>query len=480
MTGESENVADLNKLARNSVMVNGTTPYMKTGASRYDEGLKKQYFADQTRLYAQEIGPAASNVYDALCQGVSEDGDWYDWRKVRIRVSPAATASTGETMPDDWMKLHIIKPVSIDTVPIGAYLTFAGNTWIVYKGKNMGSVIGDGIIRRCNSVINVLDWYGNIVPVPMSYAKMGTLGNASHATENSIVAKNYISCICQLNEYSAAFAENTRIILGKTAYSMRGLNDFTREFTDDQDSVHLLTFTIERSAPLPQDSLEKQCADYNSFKWEILTSAPTKLVAGETYQIGVSSKRNGETVISSTEHKISYLYSSSNQIAATVDENGLITAKSTPFDRPTSTTITVKLAENPEIQTSFVLAVNNRNMTGISIMTPVPEFLSEYESTTVKAAYYRQGSPVYGEEIELFVSGPPSQAYGVENVDENTWRITAYAASRVPLTLTFSTKNVLPPASESATIRLIAGNTDDTDIYQFAAVTGIAVVGTGF
>lgn len=465
-------MADLNKLARNSVMVNGTTPYMKTGASRYDEGLKKQYFADQTRLYAQEIGPAASNVYDAMCQGVSESGDWYDWRKVRIRVSPAATSSTGETMPDDWQKLHIIKPVSIDTVPIGAYLTFAGNTWIVYKGKNMGSVIGDGIIRRCNSVINVLDWYGNIVPIPMSYAKMGTLGNASHASENSIVAKNYISCVCQLNEYSAAFQENTRIILGKTAYSMRGLNDFTREFTDDQDSVHLLTFTIERSAPLPQDSMEKQCADYESFRWDIGISGARSMNAGNTQKLSVKSTRMGETVVSGTEHPISYLFASSDESVATVDSEGNVTAIG-----PGNATITVTLAQNPEISQTMALLVEEAQ-TGESVgfTSTVPERLGEYETTTIRAALFLDGAEQSGA-VTFSFSGPPAGCFGVENVEENTFRVTCYGASNVPLAVRISDGN---GNSASAEIRLTAGTTDNTDTYQFAAVTGIAVVVTGF
>lgn len=451
-------MADLNKLARNSVMVNGSTPYMKTGASRYDEGLQKQYFADQTRLYAQEIGPAASNVYDALCQGVSEGGDWYDWRKVRIRVSPAATASTGETMPDDWMKLHIIKPASIDTVPIGAYLTFAGNTWIVYKGKNMGSVIGDGIIRRCNSVINVLDWYGNIVPVPMSYAKMGTLGNASHATENSIVAKNYISCICQLNEHSAAFAENTRIILGKTAYSLRGLNDFTREFTDDQESVHLLTFTIERSAPLPQDSLEKQCADYHSFRWEIGITGARSMTAGNAQKLSVKSNRMGETVVSNDEHPISYLFKSSNENVATVDSEGTVNAAGVG-----SASITVTLAQNPEIsQTMEIYVEETQTGESVGFTTTVPELLGEYETVLIRAARFLDGAQQSGEVIFTF-SGAPSACYGIDNVEENAYRVTCYGASNVPLVVTISDGE---GNSESTALRLTTGTTDNTDYRE--------------
>lgn len=421
-------MADVQKMARDSVMLNGITPYLKTGRSRYDEGLQKQYFADETRLYADQIGEVASNVYAAQCQGIGE-GDWYDWTPVKIRVSPAAVASTGETMPDDWQKLHILKPLGVDTVPIGAYLTFAGNTWIVYKGRNMGSVLGDGIIRRCNSVINVLDYYGNIVSVPMSYAKMGTLGNASHATENSIVAKNYISCICQLNENSAVFTENTRIILGKTAYSMRGVNDFTREFTDDQDSVHLLTFTIERSAPLPQDSLELQCADYHSFRWELNVNAPRKMPRNATAQTSVVSKRMGQIVESTAEHPISYIYKSDKPFVVSVDQNGVLT--SGLFSANQTATITVSLAQNPEISESFSVTVTSAP--GVEFTTAIPETLAAFESVVIKARYYDGG--ISSNNITLEASGPPETAYSIVG-DVNTWTLTCYAASNIPLTLT--------------------------------------------
>ena len=425
-------MADVQKMARDSVMLNGITPYLKTGGSHYDEGLQKQYFADETRFYADQIGEVASNVYAAQCQGLGS-GDWYDWTPVKIRVSPAAIASTGETMPDDWKKLHVLKPLGVDTVPIGAYLTFAGNTWIVYKGRNMGSVMGDGIIRRCNSVINVLDWYGNIVAVPMSYAKMGTLGNASHATENSIVAKNYISCICQLNENSAAFTENTRIILGKTAYSMRGVNDFTREFTDDQDSVHLLTFTIERSAPLPQDSLELQCADYKSFRWDLSATAPAAIVRGNSAQINVKSIRMGQTVQSTTEHPISYMYTS-NKIGVSVDENGLVTTL--PGTTAGTAKITVALQQNPNIRTEIeIKIVASIISTQVLFTSTVPDTLKETETATIQAFLFT-GNGQSVRPLTLEASGPSDKCYSIESAGFNTWKITCWAASNIPLTLT--------------------------------------------
>ena len=428
-------MADLNKLARNSAMLNGTTPYRKTQKSRYDEGLQRQFFGDGTRDYATEAGPIASNVYWALCQGLDRE-NFYNFKPVILRPAGAAKSATGETMPDDWQRVHVLKPRWVSELPPGAYLTFAGNTWIVYKGTNIASVQGDGIIRRCNSVINVLDWYGNIVSVPMSYAKMGTLGNASHATENSIVAKNYISCVCQLNEYSAAFAENTRLILGKAAYSIRGLNDFTREFTDDQDSVHMLTFTIERSAPLPQDSMEKQCADYFSFRWELSVQGLDRMNVGQKQTLTVQSTRMGESVSSTEERPITYLFESDSPEVLTVDAEGNVNAVGAG-----TAEITVRLAQNTDILQTWQVEVQEApSGTSVQFLETVPAELREMESTQIRAAVVTDGE-ARAEALEIRLSGAGKYAYSVSKTGENTWRVDCYAASARPLIVEVSDGN---------------------------------------
>ena len=443
-------MTDIERAVQASLMLNGTLPPVGSRQTRYQEGLQTQYLADPTKVHAQTVGPLASNVYEAMMQGISDTGNWYDWRKVLIRVSPAASAATGETMPDDWMKVHIIKPVEIDTIPVGAYLTFAGSTWIVYKGKNMGSVLGDGILRRCNSVVNTLDYYGNIVPVPMSYAKMGTLGNASHATENSIVAKNYISCVCQLNPVSAQFRENTRLILGNAAYAMRGLNDFTREFTDDFGSVHMLTFTIERCEPLPQDRIDLQCADYDSFQWTAqITGAKT--MSRNSYQaLTITSIRNGEAVESTDEHPISYTWKSSNPIRCRVDPK---TGEVTTSISTGTAKITATLDQNGQIVGTWEITVVTSGQNKVEFTTEVPSTLREFESVTIGARKIDEPSRA----VEFDFSGPPQECYGIENLPGSYVKITCYAASTVPLTVKASPQTVVSnPAT--AEIRLIAGN----------------------
>lgn len=420
-------MADLKRLAENAAMLGGT-PLPEAKKSGFESGLQKQFFAEATRQYAQEAGAIASNCFEAECQGLNGN-NFAEYRKVLLRSAPVTVAGTGELMPDDWQRITIIKPAKVTVIPPGAYLRYGGNTWIVYKGKNMGSVLGNAIVRRCNSVINTLDWYGNIVSVPMSFAKMGTQGNASHASENSIVAKNYMDCVCQLNEISSTFRENTRIILGKAAYGMRGLNDFTRSFTDEQDSVHLLTFTIERSEPLEQDSLEKQCADYHSFSWEIMLMASRNMKTGGTQQIQVSSLRMGLPVESSEEHPISYLFSSSDESVAAVDESGTVTAL-----KPGNAEITVTLAQNPDIRQTLALDVAEGGGDYVDFTCNLPDTLSEYRSITISAAWFSGGEETE-DEVSFRFAGPAGNAYSATITGKNRYTISCFAASTLPLTI---------------------------------------------
>lgn len=447
-------MADAAKLARDSVMLNGNTTFVRTNSSRYDEGLRKQYFADPTRLYADQYGDVASNVYDAQCQGIGT-GDFYDWTPTRIRVSPAAIASTGETMPDDWQKLHVLKPLGVDTVPIGAYLTFAGNTWIVYKGRNMGSVLGDGIIRRCNAVINTLDYYGNVVSVPMSYAKIGTLGNASHATENSIVAKNYISCVCQYNEVSKDFAENTRLVLGNMAYAMRGVNNFTREFTDDPESVHLMTFTIERSELLPQDSVEKQCADYGTFSWELEVSGVGLMPRQGSQTLSVKSVRNGVYVESTEENPIEYEFTTPITSPLRVSSAGVVTAL-----RAGTGTITVSLKQNPAIQQTITITATSITTTGgTEFGSSIPETLAEYESVEISGYTFTINGGIVTKSAAFWkLYGPPKSAYSFAQTGHNTGIITCYCASSIPLTIELRKLQDEKEPAATAQIQLVARN----------------------
>lgn len=378
-------MADITTIAKTAATLSGRGNIPMPNRTYTDGSLQTQYFQSETQAYTQEMGQYASNVYIADCQGLNTQ-DFFAWRKVRLRSIRAAQAQTGSTMPGDWQRVYIIDPANYTYLPQGAMLKYADNTWIVYKDKNISAVLGSAIVRRCNAVINLLDWYGNIVNVPISYAKMETLGNATHATENTITSKNYIACICQLNEYSEQFTENTRIILGKTAYAMRGLDDFTREFTDDPDSVHLLTFTIERTELQAYDSAEYGVADYWGFSWEITVDFNNSMVAGNSQRLNVISRRNGAAVSSSEEYPIGYIYTSSDENVLTVDENGVVTAVGEG-----EAEITVALAQNPSKARTVAIEVPASESNYVAFTTTLPNVMHEGTSIVIGAQYFSNG-----------------------------------------------------------------------------------------
>lgn len=424
-------MANITQLAKTAGTLSGHGYYPTSNRPAGDRSLQPQYMQPETVAYAQEVGQYASNVYAADCQGLNPN-DFFEWRRVKLRSIRAAQAQTGSTMPGDWQRIYIINPANYTYLPQGALLKYSNNTWIVFKDKNIAAVHGSAIVRRCNAVVNVLDWYGNIIPVPISYAKMETLGNAPHTTENTITSKNYIAVICQLNEYTESWTENTRILLGKTAYAMRGLDDFTREFTDDPDSVHLLTFTIERVEVQPQDSVALGVADYGGFSWEIAVNWNNSMMVGQTQALSVSSQRNNTAVSDSEEHPIGYTFTSSDENVLTVDENGLVTAVGEG-----TASITVALVQNPNNSSLVEIEVPAAESAYVAFTTTIPAKMHEYDSMAVSAAWFEDG--VATEDILVFsFEGPADGAYSVEHGGGNTYTVTSFHASTKPLVITAS------------------------------------------
>lgn len=419
---------ELNKYARDAGMLNNFAWGKGGNSSGNNTGLNTQYFAEATRANAESVGELADNCYDAVCQGL--DGkDWYEWTAVKIRTDFAVTTATGELMPDDWQRIHIILPARYTYIPVGAYIKYAGSTWIIDKSYNMGAGLGQAIARRCNQVISLLDWYGNIVKVPMSYAKMATLGNSSHASENSIVAKNYINCICQMNDYSRGFDENTRIILGRTAYAMRGVNNFTREFTEEEDSTHLISFTIERVEPITSDDLELSCADYHSFSWEIEIGGSRKMKRGSSQKLEISSRRNGAETAGSEERPVTYRFSSSDESVATVSAEGTVEAIGLG-----EATISVELEQNPGIRREYDISVEEGGERYAAFTSTIPASMKEMQSCFIEAAVFEGGEPD-DSKMTLSGSGAETYCYSIEESGENRWKLICYGAASMPLTL---------------------------------------------
>ena len=424
---------DLNTLARDAILLGVTGTARKSNSAKKRTGLQKQYFRDETLLYTEEVGAFASNVYETAAQGINLN-DWYSYVPIKIRVDNAVQVSSGELMTDDWMRIYIIQPTGIDTIGQGAYMFFDSNWWMVYKPKGVLTVRGQALVRRCNTVINKLDYYGNVVSVPMAFTKLGTLGNAPNVTENMILSKNYMNCYCQLNSITKEFTENTRMIQGKAAYAIRGINDFTREYTEERDSVHIMAFTIERTEPLEQDSLELQVADYYSFSWVISLNANSHMALGTTQTVVPSSYRNECLVSSTEEHPISYTYKSSDENVLTISEIGLIT----PVAEGTAV-VTVTLDQNTNVSQSIEISVASVGESKVIFTSTPVTVLDEYDSCIISASYLENGVETEDEVVFAF-SGASERCYGATAIGLNKYEVRCYNASKTPLTVTIEAR----------------------------------------
>ena len=321
---------------------------------------------------------------------------------------------------DDWRVVYFERP-DIDYIRPGTKFWFWNNTWLADNPSNIASVTGNALVKRCNAVWNALDYYGNIVSEPMSITKPTTTANANADTEMMNLADSYMDCIIQANEWTLAnLRNNTRMILGTSGFAVRGLSDYIREFTDQQDSVRILRFSLYYQEPLETDDMENQVAGGLAFSWQINVTGPKSMQAGQSAAFTADSLRNNEPVPAA--QTVTYQWASSNTEVATVDETGLVTAVTDG-----QVTITCTLAENTNIYTEVQLAVQAASI-GLSWASELPENVPVYQSRNISVTG-AQGP------VSWLFSGPEENAYTV-STDGETATITCYYPSPIPLTMT--------------------------------------------
>lgn len=380
-----------------------------------------QYMANATRDHVYQMAQYASDFFAAQVEGLdSADQTTINWYRIRASENFASLNMSNTSKNDDWRVVYFERP-DIDYIQPGTKFWFWNNTWLADNPSNIASVTGNGLVKRCNAVWNALDYYGNIVSEPMSITKPTTTANANTDTEMMNLADSYMDCIMQANEWTLAnLRNNTRMILGTSGFAVRGLSDYIREFTDQQDSVRILRFSLYYQEPLETDDMENQVAGGLAFSWQINVTGPKSMQSGQSAAFIADSLRNNEPVPST--QTVTYQWASSNTEVATVDETGLVTAVTDG-----QVTIICTLAENTNIYTEVQLTVQTES-SGLSWASEFPENVPAYQSRRISVTG-AQGPVLWS------FSGPDKNAY-TASTDSETATITCYYPSPIPLTVT--------------------------------------------
>ena len=416
-----------------SIQKNIRTATAGTPAANYssngkrDDGLLHQFFRNETKEFMRQKIPMTSALFAGEVQGVDYD-DFYKWTPVKIRSSDLINPTTGEHLSDDWQEITI-QNTNIDDIPIGAYVKFDDNIWIVINPEDIGNVAGKTIVKRCNCTYNTYDYYGNVVRTPMSYQKGMALASANDVKEYINLPGTYQHIIIQLNEITKDLHNNSRLILGGQGYFLTGVTNFIREYTMDENSKHIIRAECRLGeAQHANDDLVNEVAGGLDFRWKISLTGSGIMLKGTTQTITASSLRNGE-IPDAVTHPYNYLWESSDYSVIAVDENSVCEAVGEG-----TATITCFLQENTNISTSIEIKAYQTVVTDhVEFLTQMPKCIPAYSSVEVEAAYFSNGEQ-QPDEITYTLDGPEPYCYGYTR-EGNRLTITCYAPSNESLTV---------------------------------------------
>lgn len=415
----------MQKGIKNALMANGNSAIGYTTNNPYNGDTLHQYYADETKTFFHENLKWSSNFVRAQVQGVNYS-DFFAYTYLNVRTSNVIDPTTGKNLGSDWQRIIIENP-SIDFLPRGAKVVYNGNVWLVTNPMNIQSVTGTSVVRRCNATWHYLDYYGNVKAEPFCYGQGDiNLATGNSVKENMILMDSYQHCVMQYNPDTAVIAHNMRMILGNQAYSVRGVQNFVQEFSLDENSTHIQFFDLEAAEPLEIDDMEAKVAGGKTFHWEISVSGSNSMNTGTEQTLTANSLRNREPPSEET----SYLWESSDETVATVDESGKVQAKSEG-----NAVIVCQLEQNPKYATVFPIFVKNSVLgIGVEWKGTVPQSIVQYQTITLEAAIYENG--VETENTATFAfEGPENGQYYSAEIDGNKATITCWLPSEIPLTV---------------------------------------------
>lgn len=428
--------------------------------SQYSDQLNPYLYAEST-AFVHQYAKYASDFFTVESQGLNPN-DFFDWVSTRARMSDTSTATAATTKLVDDFKMILFENPSILYFPIGAKLKAMGSVWISVNPQNISAPTGSGLVQRCNSVWNHLDFYGNILSEPICLMKAAEMANENDEQRLTLITKGYMDVLCQYNSETKQLNQNSRLILGSSAFSITGYTDYVQEFTGDYNSVHLLRFTVRYMEPNETDDMVNHVAGGKLFSWKILIDGTPTIATGTKTIFTASSIRRGESVVATSENPISYIWESSDESIATVDSNGTVTAIS-----PGTCTITATLAQNKKISSSALIStyistylqdsegeyildssgekietvLSDQQPPAISELkftTEPPTALSMFDSATLSVALYSDGVP-QDAEISWDLSGAPKESYKFLIPNQNSIKITCFRGSETQLQIKAST-----------------------------------------
>lgn len=400
------------------------SPYLK-GRDAKGIGRQKQYFAKESIDFIQMLGPYANNHY--ILEITPWGADAPSLYKCRVEDSFDEQANTKRG--DDWKDLLFYD--DYPELTIGMKVQLEGCTWLGYNTRNIAALTSAVTIRRCDNVINFVDEYGNVTPEPIVFDKYTVLNstNITKPSDPATLINGYKNAWVQYNERTATLKTNDRFIIQGEAFVVRGVDHYSRQTTDNADTIKMISFVLAKTEEVEGDDLVNNIANATANIWAVETdSAEITAVVGASASLGAEVLHNGEKT---TGYTIDY--TSSDPSVVTVSDAGEYTIIGAG-----EATITCAFHDNKNV-TSIVTVTGVEQAEDNFYITLNPEtaMARQFETVEITGALYN-GTTLQSDEITFTASGVPQQYYVLSQAENIATLYAKAPYSNGKLTLTAS------------------------------------------
>ena len=417
-----------------SALINGSSSLpFKTYSPREYKDRQHEYYNHESRTFNEMYAKYSSDYVEAEIQGLNPDLP-FEYTKVHVRFAEIIKPSGSIESHYDSYKHIMIAERQYDYLRPGAKIKAMGNIWLVINPANLSGG-GTAIVHRCDAVWNYHDYYGNVCSEPMCIDTLRMRASTPDSQRSTMITKGYFNVLMQYNEATKQLFTNSRMILGSSAFILTGFSDFLREFTFEEDSVNLLEFSIRYEEPNDAiDDMVNHIAGGKTFAWDISIHGEPTLNVGETQTLTATSVRTSgaktETVISTQEYPIDYLWESEDESVVTVNGFGEVTAVGEG-----ATIIKAILMQNPDKYMEFPITVASIDtQPHVAFISTIPNSLSAFRTITLQALYYVDGDAT-SEVVTWDSYGANEDCYSL-SVNGNTATLKCWAGSVEPVVIT--------------------------------------------
>lgn len=383
-----------------------------------------QLLAENTKKMVQEKMEYGVNYVTIEAESLNSKDKKGTIKKYKVRINDVYS-DVNTTKRKDGYKIVVWQSPKINYIPEGLKLWFYGSTWIVDNPANLTKVVGQANARQCVASRKTLDYYGNIIEEPFAIDRELTSTNGYNTSKIDIVSGN-LSCLMQYNDNTKNIKNNDRILMGGQAFQIVGLDNYTREFGNDENSIKKLKFDLQIVEPTNNDDIENNIVDGKVQSWKIYPNVDKieTRVASKSV-LSATATRNGET----PEKNYDIEFESTNSSVITIDRiSGEYEAKSVGKSK-----VKCYLKQNPNIYEYVDVNIIKNDVYEVRFDNIV-DAIPQYTTTRVTAYLYKNGVK-QNNAVEFYTNGANGY-YSIYERSDNYIDITcAWANDMEPLEL---------------------------------------------